>query len=694
MQAATSTEPFLEGRFGKYRLIEILGTGASGVVYLAHDTLLDRTVALKILGDKSTVSSTDRDRFILEGRSVAKLNHPKTVTVFEINQIDDRLYIAMEWMKGGSAQQVIDSQGPIDWREAVRWVQDACMALEAAHAAGMLHRDIKPGNLLLTEDRHAKLGDFGLVKMMGEKSPLLTALGGPMGTPSFMSPEQCQGEQLDERSDIYSLGATLYALLIGKPPFQSDTSFGVMFAHCSSPTPDPRAIDATIPDRCAEVIQRAMAKSPSDRFRDVIEMMVALDEGGNGFSPRSSRRKSRSWLYGVAGLLLTVLLVAAALPAITNFNPSPPTPAANASSTKGPLPKIRPVLTPIFKSISVYGTKQGTVSSVKFDQKGDVIIASCRRGSLFLWNSLDPAKNVQLTDPEPPSTSLYSLGYFPKRSYVVTGGDRKELVLWDLKERKVIDRAPHPHGIVRAIAVSPDGDSFSTGGDLGWNLWELNEDGKMKDQGRVTEGLAVVHSIEFSQVQRFVGSAAGNGVITLHGLMRLVPTTAWRYDGPQTAFAFSKNRCEFAFGGDNGTLYIGSTTPRIRHTKELAQWDKKPTAMEFSPIHRVLAVAQEGDDTITFFDIERKKNFRYSTGRKKPNHSISFSPDGKYLAIGNSGGDILRAAVPVDQFAPPPSLQELDYDRAANIIPDGSGLEKAGQRLKSLLKTPEPKQRP
>jgi serine/threonine protein kinase len=241
------------GKLGKYVLRRVIGRGGTGVVYEGEDTLLERPVAIKWV-TRGAVQGTEqlaaRDRLLREARWAARLNHPNTVTVYDAGEHDQGVYIAMELVRGQSAYDHLQC-GRFTWREATRIVSEICRGLSAAHAAGLIHRDIKPANILLVDEARpatlpkgrssssarralarsggdaagyrpwAKLSDFGLSRSLHYNVPV-TVEGQVAGTPHYMSPEQIRGEPLDERADIYSLGATYYTLLTGRLPYERD----------------------------------------------------------------------------------------------------------------------------------------------------------------------------------------------------------------------------------------------------------------------------------------------------------------------------------------------------------------------------------------------------------------------------------------------------------------------------------------
>lgn len=263
---------------GKYQITDVLGSGGMGVVYEAHDLIIERDVALKVLPQEYANNDVVLARFYSEAKAAGRLNHANTVAIYEINREGEITYLAMEYVRGGSVADRLQSQGPLGPLEASRFAADACRGLAAAHAVGLVHRDIKPGNLLLTREGTIKVADFGLAKFGHDVSQGITQAGQVIGTPYFMSPEQCKSQPLDRRSDIYSLGATYYTMLTGANPYQAHgTSMQVMYAHCHGEPLDPRKVNPAVPEACAAIIRRATAKDPAERYQSAEEMLSDLE---------------------------------------------------------------------------------------------------------------------------------------------------------------------------------------------------------------------------------------------------------------------------------------------------------------------------------------------------------------------------------------------------------------------------------
>lgn len=281
-----SKSPSPGQRFDKYQVVKLLGQGGMGAVYEAVDTVLQRRVALKILPEQLAKDSDALKRFVREARAAAQLNHPNTVILYDVAKAkqSDTTYITMELVVGTTAQALVDQHGKMPVANATRIVADICKGVAAAHKLGLVHRDIKPTNILVNREGVAKLSDFGLAKPVQPVGAGVTQDNTLLGTPNYMSPEQAEGKNVDGRTDIYALGGTYHALLTGKQPYVRATTVLVLYAHCHEPPPDPRAIVPDLPEACVRIIQKAMAKSPADRYANADEMLrdlLAVSGGGS-----------------------------------------------------------------------------------------------------------------------------------------------------------------------------------------------------------------------------------------------------------------------------------------------------------------------------------------------------------------------------------------------------------------------------
>jgi len=262
---------------GRYEVQKVVGKGAMGVVYLAYDPQIGRRVALKTIrpaeGARPEEIEESRTRFLREARAAGKLLHPNIVTIFDVFEDRGILYIAMEYAEGTLLDHYCRRRNLLPYDQVVELSSQALLALEYAHQAGIVHRDIKPGNLMVMAGQTLKVMDFGLARESGAH---LTHSGTVIGTPHYMSPEQVQGHALDGRSDLFSMGVVLYELVTGERPFQGDTISTVIYRVLNENPPPPRTVNPKVPESLSAVIRRALSKQPGDRFPSAAAFRQAL----------------------------------------------------------------------------------------------------------------------------------------------------------------------------------------------------------------------------------------------------------------------------------------------------------------------------------------------------------------------------------------------------------------------------------
>ncbi len=271
---------------GPYQVLGRLGEGSMGVVFRCRDLSLQRDVAVKVLRRRFESDDRYRRRFRREAKAAASLSHDCVVRIFGIHEGhgSDPSYLVMELVAGDSADRLIEERGRIAAGESVTWIRDAAIGLREASKRGLIHRDVKPSNLLVTPSDHVKIVDFGLAKDV-EASPSLTEEGMVLGTPHYISPEQGQGKKVDQRSDIYSLGATLYHLLTGETPFDGESSVSVIVAHVNTSPRPPHLVVDDISLSLSRVVLRMLAKSPGDRYPSYDELIEDLEAILGGEEP-------------------------------------------------------------------------------------------------------------------------------------------------------------------------------------------------------------------------------------------------------------------------------------------------------------------------------------------------------------------------------------------------------------------------
>lgn len=271
----TPNHPEMLGRLGRYDIERIIGSGGMGIVLKAHDSELNRPIAIKLLAPELAHNGAARERFAREGRAAAAVVHEHVVGIYNVESGGPVPYLVMQYVPGRSLETRVTEDGPLDVAELLRIGAQAAAGLTAAHRQGLVHRDVKPANILLENSvERAVLTDFGLARAIDDAS--LTRTGILAGTPHYMSPEQARGEPVDHRSDLFSLGSVLYFMATGRPPFRGSTAMGVLHRICREPHKPVWQVNQDVPDEVAEAIDRLLAKKPSQRFATAEEVQGAL----------------------------------------------------------------------------------------------------------------------------------------------------------------------------------------------------------------------------------------------------------------------------------------------------------------------------------------------------------------------------------------------------------------------------------
>jgi len=262
---------------GEYELIERLGRGTMGVVFLARHPKLDKPVAVKVLSPRLANNEDYVNRFVREAKAAARLNHTNVIGAIDVGDTGKYKYFVMEYVEGPTIADLLNRGGAMAEERAVGMVIQVAKGLDHAHRCGFVHRDVKPANVILTPDGTVKLCDLGLSKEI-EEGGGDTQEGQSMGTPDYISPEQARGEMdIDIRTDIYALGATLFHMVTGQVPFAGPTPAVVMTKHLTEPLPEPRAVNPVVSPACARVVRKMMAKHRADRYQTPEELIIDLE---------------------------------------------------------------------------------------------------------------------------------------------------------------------------------------------------------------------------------------------------------------------------------------------------------------------------------------------------------------------------------------------------------------------------------
>jgi serine/threonine protein kinase len=678
-------------QLGKYRLVQRLGEGGMGVVYAAEDLDLTRKVALKILCGAATHAPEVAQRFLLEARAAARLNHPNVVAVYDIGQQDDVSYIAMELVEGVSAQTLLTHSEALPWPQATRIIADVCRGLAAAHAAGLIHRDIKPANILLGHDGRVKLADFGLAKAPRLLPAHVTQQGTILGTPQYMSPEQCAGDHLDGRSDIYALGGAYHALLTGCPPYEGSDSVRLMFAHCTAPVPDPRRLLPELPEACAAVVAKAMAKERAHRFRSIQEMLAALTAvletspaaltTGTVVPPapdpvpaesttvnlrpvlagpqRVSR--PRRWHRLLTGTAMALLAVCLLVVAVVSFDPlakssAPPSPLAppvdppaKSSAPRSPLaPPVGDVRPVTLVPRPTWGKHAGEARGLAFSDRRFASVGADKIAQVWdLERPQAPAKIFRH------SHELSCVAISPDGKWLATGYREDRVVrLWDVEAGKEIasfdcqlfgkhgawSLAFHPSS-ARRLAVG-------TGGDV--QLLDLDGAGQEIQRRKFPERQWVVSGLAFTPDGRHLGTTAFQpGAFLLDGAtldkiaflaspegVELFAGLSFSPDGKRMAYARKMAKSQELFVWEPQTDRPPQFVTRETDGAVIS-------ALAFAPGGRQIAHAGTWGGPVKLHDLVDGQSESHATGAHGNVTGLAFSPDGRLLAVTCTDGTVL-----------------------------------------------------
>ena len=403
---------------GSYRIINQVGQGGMATVYKAYQPSMDRNVAIKVLPSQLAESKEFTARFQQEAHIIARLEHPHILPVFDYGESDGVTYFVMRYLEAGTLKTKMEA-GQLSWTEIDRLFTQLAEALGYAHSHGVIHRDLKPANALVDEQGNLFLTDFGIAKLLESASPRLTQTDAIMGTPAYISPEQAKALQVDQRSDIYSLGIILYEMVTGRVPFTADTPLAVILKHVSDPLPLPSIIKPDIPESIERVILKALAKEPNDRYSTTAEFLSAwksalqdkdtvrrapekMISAPASFTaapvsaPIASSKSARptGWIIGcvIGACLLLSVAGAAVFASKSLFNKATSTPLPTETftlipPTETPLPTatLVPALLQDDFSQETWGTLNGTDSSVSYDNKA--LRMQAFKKSWFVWST-------------------------------------------------------------------------------------------------------------------------------------------------------------------------------------------------------------------------------------------------------------------------------------------------------------------
>lgn len=654
----------------KYRIDALIGQGGMGAVYKATHLELDRVVALKVVLPDYVSSNETLERFRREARAAARLNHPSVITIYDFGVLENgRAYLAMELLDGRSLRDEIEKLGIISPKRTMEILKPVCEAVQAAHNAGVIHRDLKPDNIILESSEMGqeliKVVDFGIAKLK-EKSGKALSLTGPglvMGTPHYMSPEQCKGEELDTRSDVYSLGVMLYEMLAGQVPFDAPTPSAVIIQHAIDPPRRISLIRRDIKPEIEEVIMKSLTKSRHTRQQTVMQLYLELEKAVLGVKPQNlfpspeptnvllppppPKPISKSITPKEVKVLpdqesLKSLRKAETI--VDNRVIDKPQDFQHKIDVNAPTKVLLSEDNPLSLTIEQVTERPITFAeqTVFLDEEQTEIIKvndlDLEASELLAHTSVNYTPEVKLQETavlQGHEHVVKAISYTPDGKYLISCSSDGAIKIWDLKKKRVRG-ALHGHELaVNALAVSPNGKMLaSTSSDGSVKIWDIASE---KEIASLDKYHGSLRSVAFSPNSKLLvlandakielwEIASKEKLATFEGHIRLVEALEFSHDGN---FIVS--------GGVDETIKIWEVSKRT-----LVGSISCPNHCVNTLSNSVDGILATGgkDSTIRLWDIASKSELAVLEGHEASIRTIAFSARGDYLVSGDWDGVI------------------------------------------------------
>jgi serine/threonine protein kinase len=622
-----ATDPAYLGRMAHFDVMRVLGQGGMGIVVEAFDSHLQRNVALKVLDPELAEDETARQRFCREARAAASITHENVVTVHQVAKATDETlpYLVMQLVTGETLEQRLERVKQMPMREIVRIGMQAAHGLAAAHAQGLIHRDIKPGNILLEppSDR-VKLTDFGLARVADDVK--LTRTGFVSGTPLYMAPEQALGGEADARSDLFSLGAVLYEMCAGQPPFTGNSA-PVILKQIAEARPRPlRELNPSVPEWLTFTIDRLLAKKPADRIQtaahlaELFEFEWALMKTSSEDVPtvceieeRRRVRRSRAIAIAVSVAFLALGLLCGLMLA----------PRGNSSS---------PVTASSAEPAAVLSANAGAVWSVAYNRAGDTMAMAVEDGSVRLWDLA--TRSVKSTINAHRGT-VWSARFSPSGESLATAGNDGLIELWNPQKSESLNKFKHSSA-VRGIVFSHDGQKLF-GGDSGGGIrvWSLETDKPVIE----VEQPGAIYAVTISPDDETLATAGTDKIVRLWNAKTLSPKLLLEgHAGPIYGLAIDRDGQRLASVGWDKTVRVWD----VRSGQLIKSWPAHEGdiwAVAFSPDGTKLATGGL-DGAVKVWNSTTGENLDSYYGHRAAVHAVAFNREGTELASGGRDGAI------------------------------------------------------
>jgi serine/threonine protein kinase len=613
------------GPLEDYEVTEVLGQGAMGQVLKAFDRALKRWVALKVLGPHVANDPVARLRFAREAQGAAAVRHENVITIHGVREANGLPFFVMEYIGGGSLQDHLDRGAALDWRTIARLGAEIAEGLAAAHAQGLIHRDIKPSNILLEASPEglgiAKISDFGLVRVADESR--LTVTGVIAGTPMYMAPEQVQGEALDARADLFSLGSVLYTLCTGREPFRADSPVAVI-REVSQATPTPiREINLDIPPWLAAVVQRLHAKRREDRFTSAVEVAQLLrynldhpDHPHPVPSSPSERRARRKAVWRFAILAVAVLLLSILVLGISHFRRSPGD--AKTADGQGQSSLV---------ARAILRGHEGPILSVAFSPDGSRLATGSDDTTLRLW---DPASGQQTEELTRHSGAIFAVAFAHSGKFLLSNHGDGVIHFWDVDRHQERPPLTHHNSNARRVILSPDDQTVAIGNNVqGIELWDL---ATLKLRKALPGHNGSILALAYAPDGDTLATGDANGTIRL-----LEPSSGEEranFPGDNLgvrALAFSPDSKTLAWSGSRGMDVKLRDVASREVSASLEAHDNSVLNLAFSPDGASLASGCR-NGTVLIWDVSSGQTVATIPAHEGAVWSLAFSPDGRTLA--------------------------------------------------------------